>query len=170
MEYSNSSDDSSARRGTKRKHEEDDSSGSEDEGVSLSKQESEETPENVLVKKLSRFAITPRKDRPSSAGFNLYAYDQVYIQAKSTGMIDTKIALDIPKGYYGRIVSSNRLAVYHNIITLAGVIDPDYRGEIKVLAHNLSNHPVRIHSGTKIARIIFQKIHDATHMTQVNRL
>ena len=53
-------------------------------------------------------------------------------------LIPTQIKLGIHPGYYGRIATKSRLAIQNQVHVGAGVIDPDYTGEIKVLLINNS--------------------------------
>ena len=65
--------------------------------------------------------------------------------------------MSIPKGLYGRISSRNDIAHKQNIDVAAGVIDPDYHGEIKVLLVNNSQKRHVIRKGDVIAQIIFEQ-------------
>ena len=56
--------------------------------------------------------------------------------AKDMLLIPTQIKLRIPLGHYGRLASKSGLAILHHLHVGAGVIDPDYTGEIKVLLTN----------------------------------
>jgi dUTPase len=51
------------------------------------------------------------------------------------------------------------------IIIYAGVIDPDYRGDINVLLYNNNNKTVPIQTGDHIAQLIFQSYCNKTHWT-----
>ena len=72
-------------------------------------------------------------------------------------LIPIQIRLGIPLGYYGRITSKSRLAVQHKIHVSAGVIDPDYTGEIKVLLINNGKHYYQVNKGDPIAQLILEK-------------
>ena len=50
------------------------------------------------------------------------------------------------------------LAVKHSITTGAGVIDYDYRGEVRVLLHNLGDKDFSISTGDRIAQLVLEKI------------
>lgn len=57
----------------------------------------------------------------------------------------------MPIGTYGRIAPRSGLAVKHSICVGAGVIDNDYRGEVKVLLFNHSDVDFAVHRGDRIA-------------------
>ena len=69
----------------------------------------------------------------------------------------TNIALAIPPGFYGQIAPRSSLAL-RGIDTKAGVIDSDYRGELKVLLHNASSEPFVAEPGDRIAQLILHRI------------
>ena len=123
-----------------------------------------------LIKKLNRHAIKPRKISSRVAGFDLFAFEAVTLEPNSTTIIDTKIAMQIPVSYYGHIVENPELAAKHSLVTLGGVVDANYRSEIKVVLRNLSAHSVNFHPGNRIAKIIIKKIHDAHEVVIVQKL
>jgi hypothetical protein len=58
---------------------------------------------------------------------------------------------------YARIAPCSSLSLNNHVHTMAGVIDPDYFGELKVLIHNFGNQPQRIDPRQKIAQLIFEQ-------------
>ena len=71
--------------------------------------------------------------------------------------IGTSIAIATPAGSYARIAPRSVLAAKHSIDIGAGVVDQDYRGEIKVLLINNSTHPYPVKPGDRIAQLILEK-------------
>jgi len=67
------------------------------------------------------------------------------------------IAMGLPYNTYGRIAPRSSLAVKHRLMTNAGVIDSDYRGEVKVVLANLGDQPCRVEKGDGIAQLIIEK-------------
>jgi dUTP pyrophosphatase len=67
------------------------------------------------------------------------------------------LAIEIPPGYYGRVAPRSGLAVRHGIDTLAGIIDSDYRGELKVALINFGDQPVSFAAGERIAQLIIER-------------
>jgi len=72
-------------------------------------------------------------------------------------MLGTGTAIGLPHDTYGRIAPRSSLAVKHRLMTNAGVIDSDYRGEVKVVLVNLGNRPYRVEKGDRIAQLIIEK-------------
>lgn len=73
-------------------------------------------------------------------------------------LVSTGIAVKISEGYYGRVASRSGLAVKSHLEVGAGVIDSDYRGEVKVLLRNLGSQPFEVKKGDRIAQLILEKI------------
>lgn len=94
---------------------------------------------SLKVSLLSATAKAPTRGSALAAGYDLYASTDGVIKAKDRAMIETGIAIAVPVGTYGRVAARSGLAVKHGIDTGAGVIDADYRGEVRVLLFNHSN-------------------------------
>lgn len=72
--------------------------------------------------------------------------------------VPTGIYVSIPEGHYGRVAPRSGLAFKHGIDVLAGVIDSDYTGEVKVILLNTGANPVTISNQERIAQLIIEKI------------
>lgn len=72
--------------------------------------------------------------------------------------IPTGIYVAVPEGHYGRVAPRSGLAFKHGIDVLAGVIDSDYRGEVKVILLNTGHLSVTISNQERIAQLIIEKI------------
>jgi len=103
---------------------------------------------------IAESGLEPYKKHYEDAGWDLRAAEEVTIEPLSYGIINTKTRVIIPKGYYGQIQARSGLAVKNGIITMAGVIDATYRGEIKVVLFNASREPFKVHVGDRIAQLI----------------
>lgn len=96
----------------------------------------------------------PECKSTEAAGNDLFADETVTIDSGVQVLIGTGTFLEIPKGMFGQIMSRSGVAFKHNCHVGAGVIDSDYRGEIKVLLRNCSKIPVTFTKGDRIAQII----------------
>ena len=90
----------------------------------------------LQVKKLSETAHLPVQGSQYSAGFDLHASVADVVPPRGQKLISTGLAFAIPHGSYGRVAPRSGLAVKNFIDVGAGVIDSDYRGEVKVLLFN----------------------------------
>jgi len=120
------------------------------------------TSTKMIIKtiKLKDDAIMPKKSSENAAGYDIFANEQVSIEPGDRSKISTGIAMEIPKGYYGRIASRSSLALKCSLDIAGGVIDSDYRGEIFPIIVNNSLDTCLIDKTTKIAQIIITKIGD----------
>ena len=64
----------------------------------------------------------------------------------------------LPENCYGRIAPRSGLTVKHALDVGAGVVDEDYRGEIKVVMFNLSNEDFLVTKGMRIAQLVCERI------------
>jgi len=86
----------------------------------------------LLVKKLDKDAIIPKKGSDGAAAYDLYALNDCNIKHLERKVIGTGIAIGIPKGWYGRVAPRSGMSK-NGISVEAGVVDSDYRGEIFVM-------------------------------------
>lgn len=111
----------------------------------------------IKIKKLKKDAVIPTKGSPFAAGSDLYsAEDDVKVGAGETVMIGTGLAMEIPEGYAGLIYARSGLACKEGLAPAnkVGVVDSDYRGEIKVALHNHSASEKTVKKGERIAQIV----------------
>jgi len=97
------------------------------------------------------------KGTARAAGHDLYANEGTNVPARGQAIVGTGIAIGLPHNTYGQIAPRSSLAVKHRLTTNAGVIDSDYRGEVKVLPANLRDQPYRVVKGDRIAQLIIEK-------------
>ena len=102
-------------------------------------------------------AYQPTRATMGSIGYDLRSIENVKIPKKSRALVGTGLAIICPEGSYGRIAPRSGLASKHCIDIGAGVIDSDYRGEVKVLVINNSNRTFYVNPGMKIAQLIFER-------------
>jgi len=101
----------------------------------------------------------PKRGTPESAGFDLKAdlTKTITIQPNETVMISTGLYLELPENICALILPRSGLSYKHGI-TVAnapGLVDPDYRGEIKVLLRNEGNIQYVVEDGDRIAQLLF---------------
>ncbi len=119
---------------------------------------SETRPNNkLLVERLNTSVKLPTKAHATDAGYDLYSNDYYSITPYGQAIIGTGIKMAIPSGYVGLIWDKSGIAS-SGIKTMGGVIDENYRGEIKVVIKNLSEIDFHVVPGQKIAQILIQGI------------
>lgn len=112
---------------------------------------------NVKMKKLHPDAVVPTFGTEFSAGADLYSCEEdVVINPGETKFIGTGIATAIPVGTVGLIYARSGLACKKGLAPAnkVGVIDSDYRGEIKVALHNHGVEPQTVVKGERVAQMV----------------
>jgi len=103
----------------------------------------------------------PEYSSTGAAGADLRASEAVTIAPGGRAAVPTGVRLQIPPGHVGLVWPRSGLAVRHGIDTLAGVIDSDYRGEVRVVLVNHGDEPFRIERGDRIAQLLVQRVERA---------
>lgn len=100
----------------------------------------------------------PRYMSPDAAGMDLQADvdADVVLAPGERALVPTGLAMGIPAGFEGQVRPRSGWAQREGLTVLnaPGTIDPDYRGEIRVLLINLGQAAVRIHRGDRIAQLV----------------
>ena len=112
----------------------------------------------MKIKKLSETARVPERGSDYAAGYDLFAdlNEAVTIEPGETKMIGTGIAMAVPAGYFGGIFARSGLSSKEGLrpANCVGVVDADYRGEVKVALHNDSNVVRTVEPAQKIAQLV----------------
>ena len=87
----------------------------------------------ATFQKLSEKAISPHQATPGSVGFDLYTPIDFQIQPKEQKTVFIDLAIAPPEGYYAQLMSKSGLTVLYKLKVKAGVIDPDFTGNIGVV-------------------------------------
>ena len=116
--------------------------------------------QRILEVKLDDPRAKPLRAHPSDAGADLFSMEEVSIYPGDQKMIDTGVAIKIPLGYVGLIFNrSSQGKVGVQITNGTGVIDSDYRGNLKVLLKNNGEDPYFISPlATRIAQLVIMPV------------
>lgn len=135
----------------------------------------------LLVKKLYHDTIIPMYGSKGAAGLDLSSYGEHMVPARTRKLIPTGLCvqwvndIDIEteekvEDYYLRIAPRSGLSVKHSIDVGAGVIDSDYRGEVKICFVNNSDTDYHIIHGDRIAQGILERIERFSSIDVVDEL
>ena len=105
------------------------------------------------VTKIHPNAKTPERKTAGSAGYDLTTVEDVVLPAHQSVLISTGVKIELPKRTYGQIAPRSGLSV-KGIDVGAGIIDEDYRGEIKVLLRNHSDDDIELPCESRIAQLL----------------
>lgn len=128
----------------------------------------------IKIKKLVPEATLPQIAKVGDAAMDLVACKDYALAKGEKILISTGIAMAIPAGFWGNIRDRSGLAAKHGLHTIAGVIDPNYRGEILVAMVNLGSEDYQIKVGDRIAQMLIQKfenieIEESSELEETNR-
>jgi dUTP pyrophosphatase len=114
----------------------------------------------TLFKKLKEDALEPTRATPDSAGLDLYSWQSGHLRPREWAAVRTGIAIALPQGHAGFICPRSGLAVKHGVTVLnaPGIIDSDYRGEIRVLLINRGREPWYFEIGDRIGQLVVTPI------------
>nr|CAD2175557.1 unnamed protein product [Meloidogyne enterolobii] len=122
------------------------------ESVVVAALEDDERRSQLSYKKIKKEALAPFLGRKVLLGQIYIVLRNVLFRLKY--LVPTGIQIALPEGCYGRIAPRSGLASKNFIDVGAGVIDPDYRGELKVLLFNFSDADFKISVGDRIAQLV----------------
>lgn len=114
-------------------------------------------PRTIQYVKLHRDAQPPYRGSEGAAGYDLTTLQDEILLPNQCTYVRTGIALSMPANCYGQILDRSSVVLRHKLITVGGVIDEDYVGEIKICFINLKKKVQHISKGARIAQIVFQK-------------
>lgn len=117
--------------------------------------------EKIKIKKINKEAKIPTHGSEYSAGYDLYACipTETIVKPFSTLEVGTGLAIALPEGTFGAIYARSGLATREHLrpANCVGIIDSDYRGEIKIIIHNDSEEIQKITPGERVAQLVLQK-------------
>jgi dUTP pyrophosphatase len=117
---------------------------------------------SIRVKKLHHMAKLPTYGSAEAAGADLYACleEPVIIGPGETAWISTGIALEVPKGCAGLVYARSSLGAKRGLAPAnkVGVVDSDYRGEIRVVLLNHGKVAQTVENGERIAQFLITPV------------
>ena len=118
--------------------------------------------EQIRLKLLNDQAKVPTYGSVEAAGADLYACipEAVAIAPGESAWIPTGVAMELPKGYAGLVYARSSMGVKRGLAPAnkVGVIDSDYRGEIKVVLYNHSNQTQFVEPNERIAQLLITPV------------
>lgn len=120
---------------------------------------------NIPLQQIDPELPIPQYAHEGDAGLDLYAAIDFELQPFQRVLIPCGFALAIPQGYAGFVMPRSGLAIKHGIslVNTPGLIDSNYRGELKVI---LINHDPQnsfsIKRGDRIAQLVIMKVEDVS--------
>src|SRR4051812_4045457 len=112
--------------------------------------------DRLEVRLLHPAAVAPARSRAGDAGYDLRAVEAFVLAPGERAAVPTGVAIALPPGVAGLVVPRSGLAVRHglSVVNGPGLIDPNYRGEIRVVLVNLGDEPFAGEPGDRIAQLL----------------
>lgn len=107
--------------------------------------------------RLTEDARAPARAHATDAGHDLHAAEATRLEPGRRESVGTGIAVAIPPGHAGLVLPRSGLAARHGIalVNSPGLIDPDYRGEVRVLLLNTDpTEPFEVAVGDRVAQLV----------------
>ncbi len=120
---------------------------------------------SLPITTLTEQAVVPHNAYKGDAGYDLCAVENCVLQPFERALIPTGLAIAIPEGHAGLVVPRSGLAIKQglSIVNAPGLIDSNYRGELKVIAINLDpKEPITISVGDRIAQLVIVEVAQVT--------
>jgi len=96
------------------------------------------------------------------AGLDIFSNEEKVIEPHHRATIKTGLYFEIPNNHVGLVWDKSGLALKQGFHTMSGVLDCNYRGELKVILVNLSSQARKIEKGVKVAQLLIQKVETAS--------
>ena len=115
----------------------------------------------ILDARLGKEIPLPEYATEHSAGLDLRENiaEPLELKPLQRALIPTGLFIELPEGYEAQVRPRSGLAAKSgiSIVNTPGTIDPDYRGEIKVILVNLSDRPFQLNPGERIAQMVIAR-------------
>ncbi len=133
-----------------------------------------ELPVRIPLHRLDPDAAVPVQAHPHDAGYDLHAREGAVLRAGGgRALVPTGLAVAIPAGWAGLVLPRSGLALEHGVTCLntPGLIDPLYRGELKVLLVNTDpDADYAVERGDRIAQLVVTAVADGVEWEVVDGL
>ena len=126
----------------------------------------------VKVKKLHPEAIIPSYAHYGDSGFDLHALEETVLRPNETKLVRTGLAFEIPEGMEIQIRPKSGVSLKTPILikNTPGTIDSSYRGEVKIIVHNMSDGLLTIMKNNKVAQGVLMHVPKAKFVVEMEPL
>jgi dUTP pyrophosphatase len=115
----------------------------------------------LAVQLLDPAARIPARSHDGDAGFDLHALEEAELAPGQRASVGTGIAIELPERHAGLVLPRSGLAARHGValVNAPGMIEPGYRGELRVLLLNTDPEATfRVQPGDRIAQLVVVRI------------
>lgn len=116
----------------------------------------------LKIKKLNESAVLPEYKTSGAVGMDLCSLEEKFLSPGCRRAFGTGLAFEVPEGYEGTVRGRSGLAFNKGVFAIKGTIDPDFRGEVRILLYNSSSELFHVKVGDRIAQIVFSPVAKAS--------
>jgi len=115
---------------------------------------------HIKIVKTDPLAQVPRGHSAEAAGLDLVGIEKFVIEPGECALVDTGIQVQIPQGYAGFVLPRSGMTMKKglSVLNAPGLIDSDYRGNVKVLLYNTRQTKQEVTAGDRIAQLVVMKV------------
>lgn len=125
----------------------------------------------IKWKRVSPDAVAPVVSTDGSGAIDLYSTEDVLIIPGFSEVVPLGVAFEIPRGWVGFLTHRSSMAFKLDCVASFGVIDSDYRGEVKAKLYNIGTEGVYIKKGDKVCQIcVVPHYTYSTYLEEVDEL
>ena len=113
----------------------------------------------------------PARATPQAAGYDIRSAVEVVLNPGEIRLISTGLIMELPEGMECQVRPRSGLALKYGITlpNSPGTIDPDYRGEVKIIIQNLGSEQVTLIRGERVAQLVFS-LFESPEVSEVKEL
>ena len=113
----------------------------------------------------------PARAPPQAAGYDIRSAIEVVLNPGEIRLISTGLIMELPEGMECQVRPRSGLALKYGITlpNSPGTIDPDYRGEVKIIIQNLGSEQVTLIRGERVAQLVFS-LFESPEVSEVKEL
>ena len=107
----------------------------------------------------SRGIPLPERATPHAAGYDIRSAEEVILAPGEIRLVPTGLVVELPEGVECQVRPRSGLALKYGLTlpNSPGTIDPDYRGEVRIIMQNLGSEPVTLARGERVAQLVFAR-------------
>ena len=127
-------------------------------------------PLQIPVMLLAPDARLPQRAYEHDAAFDLFSVEDAIVAPQHRQVVGTGVALGLPAGVAALTLPRSGLAAEYGValVNAPGLIDPGYRGEVRIILLNTDrHHPFHVHVGDRIAQLLIVNLTDVSFFETV---
>lgn len=112
----------------------------------------------LQIKLLSENATMPKRANEFDSGLDLYVSETTVIEPHTTAAVKTDIAINLPYGYEAKVRPRSGKSLKTKLRVALGTIDLTYHKEIGIITDNISDEPITIEQGERLAQLVIAPV------------